>query len=113
MTTYTPEDVIDLVSEAVTLLGGTDQHITMTTIDPDGNDGKQIEINLADYVVWSVVSRLIDNGGDIDEAKIKARLKRNLENHFEEIDSGLMPSGFYYFTVLNPARVKDGKNNSK
>ncbi len=113
MTTYTPEDIIDLVSQAVMLLNGRNHQINMLTIDSEGNDGKQLEVTIGDYILWSVVSKIIDNGGDIDEDLIKTKLKRNLENHFEEIDSGLMPAGFYNFTVLNPVRVKDDKLNSK
>lgn len=94
MTTYTSDIVLRIVSEAVMLLNN--KHITITT-NKDDEESDDIQTTLANYIIWSVADKMVEYGGD--KEKINNELKAVMDDHLEEIDNGVTPSGFYSFNI--------------
>ena len=91
----TPADALEAVARATMTLSS--PQVKVSTITNDGEDGPDLRMSLAQYVLWSVAAVLEERYiGDYEtETKdaLKEQLKTSLDEFEKEIDEGLRASG--------------------
>lgn len=87
----TPVDAVQAVAEATMTLDR--PQVKVSTITKDGEDGPDLRMSLAQYVIWSVASTLMEKyARDDDKEALKAQLKSSLGEFEEEIDEDIHPA---------------------